>query len=222
MDSTREFVEAVKKDNVDKLKSLLKADITLIYARSDENVSAFMLAVYLQKKAITRLLLSHGLALDIFEAAAYGDSVRVGALLSEKPSLLNQYSTDGWTPLHLAAYFGNMKVLDLLIDLEVDVLLRSKNQMEVTALHSALSNKHWDAARLLIEKGADIHAKTAGGLLTPLHYAAANGSLEIVKFLVTLGVDADAKTEEGKKPDELARANGHTAIADFLEQRVGD
>jgi ankyrin repeat protein len=222
MDSTKEFIEAVKKNDVDKLKSLLQDDITLVYARSDEDVSAFMLAVYYQKKAITKLLLEQGLTLDIFEAAAYGDLLRVAELLKDKPSLLNGYSSDGWTPLHLAAYFGNRKITELLLDLEADVLLRSKNPLQATALHSALSNKHWEVARLLIQKGADIHAATAGTLFTPLHYAVANGSLDIAKLLVSLGVDSGAKTNDGKTAIELAREKGHKEIANYLEQQIVD
>jgi uncharacterized protein len=222
MDSTREFIDAVKRNDVDQLKSLLKADITLVYSRSDEDLSAFILAIYGKNRGIAKLLLSSGLTLDVFEAAAYGDSLRVGELLKDKPSLLNEYSPDGWTPLHLAAYFGNRKVTELLLDLEADVLLSSKNAMKVTALHSALSNKQWDIARLLIQRGADIHKAVAGSLYTPLHYAVANGGFEITKFLVSLGVNIAAKSSDGKTALLLAQEMENWDIVHYLQHPLVD
>ena len=220
MDLAKNFIEAVKHNDVETLKKHLDEDISLLYARSPEQISAFMTAIYHGHKHIADLLLRRGLTLDIFEAAAHGDVERVAELLKEQPALLNGYSADGWTALHLAAYFGNMKVVELLLALEADVGSYSRNPMQVTALHSSLSNMQWDIARTLIKHGADIHAKTSGTLLMPLHYAAANGSLSITELLVTLGADMYARTSEGKTPLQLAVEKGRADVAAFLQKQA--
>jgi len=222
MDRSAEFIEAVKKNDLEKLKYELDADISLLYARSKENISAVMMALYYMQKPAADLLVSRGLTLDIFEASAYGDIARVGELLKDRPSLLNEYSADGWTPLHLAAYFGNQKVVALLLDLDADISLFSRNPMQVTALHSALSSKQWDAAFTLIKKGADIHAKTSGSLYMPIHYTAANGNLELTKFLISLGVDMYSRTSDGKTPLHLAEEKGHADIVQYLRQQSAE
>ena len=42
----------------------------------------------------------------MFEAATFGDLDRLTELLAEDPELVDAISGDGFTPLHLAAFFG--------------------------------------------------------------------------------------------------------------------
>src|SRR2546427_9968681 len=44
--------------------------------------------------------------LDVFEAAAVGDAARIRQLVRARPPLVEAVRGDGWTALHLAAYFG--------------------------------------------------------------------------------------------------------------------
>ena len=51
-------------------------------------------------------LLSFGPALDVYTAAAIGEALVVMREIDRDPALIESYSCDGWTPLHLAAFFG--------------------------------------------------------------------------------------------------------------------
>src|SRR5947208_3398661 len=82
-----------------------------------------------------------GVQMDVFEAAALGDTGRVRELVKKSPDLLRQHSTDGWTALHLAAFMGHRQTAEALLDLGADLAAISKNQMANQALHAALAGK---------------------------------------------------------------------------------
>jgi ankyrin repeat protein len=75
-------------------------------------------------------------------------------------------------------------------------------------------------ARLLLDRGADINARQAGGF-TPLHGAAANGDRTMSELLVDRGADPSARNDEGRTPSELAATRGHAGLADWLAGLTG-
>jgi len=52
-------------------------------------------------------------------------------------------------------------------------------------------------AALLIEKGADLNAKTEGHGYTPLHIAAERDALQVAKFLLDYGADPTLESLDG-------------------------
>ena len=58
-----------------------------------------------------------------------------------------------------------------------------------TALHEAARSTQLDALTLLLERGADPHAREAGDNTTPLHWAAAAGRRDIIDALLNAGAD---------------------------------
>ena len=56
-----------------------------------------------------------------------------------------------------------------------------------------------DVVALLIESGADIHARGAGGG-SPSHTAASRNYPEIIQLLIDAGIDIDVKEDDGRNP----------------------
>src|SRR5262249_992743 len=127
-------------------------------------------------------------SLAIFAAAIQGDTEKLAALLSGNRSLVSAVSTDGWTPLHLAAFFGRGDAVGLLLNKGAQVTARSTNAMENPPLHAAAAGRHTDVIKLLLDHGASANARQHGGW-TPLHAAAQSGDLESAKVLVAGGAD---------------------------------
>src|SRR5579885_521638 len=112
--------------------------------------------------------------LDVFEAAALGRTARLQAILDAEPSRANGFAEDGFTALHLAAFFGHAASAALLLDRGADPNAIARNAMKVAPLHSAAAARAHDVARALLERGADPNARQEGGF-TPLHSSANSG-----------------------------------------------
>ena len=84
-------------------------------------------------------------------------------------------------------------------------------------MHNAARYGHKEIAELLIDKGADVNAKTESGR-NPLHSAAMEGHKEIAELLITKGADVNAKDEDGRTPLDLANK---TETADLLRKHGG-
>ncbi len=73
--------------------------------------------------------------------------------------------------------------------------------MHVAPLNSAVAGNHYDIASKLIEAGADVNMKQAGGF-TALMGAAQNGNAQIVQLLLEHGADINARVD--KKAQQFA------------------
>src|SRR3954470_22697056 len=117
--SSAAFIDAIKAGEFERVKAMLSADPTLLDARSRTGDSAILTAVYHRQKDIVNLLVARGATLSIFEACAAGELERVERTLDT--STINTYSADGWTPLHLAAFFGHARITEMLLAQHADV-----------------------------------------------------------------------------------------------------
>jgi ankyrin repeat protein len=215
--SSAAFIDAIKAGEFERVKAMVSGDPTLIDARSRTGESAILTAVYHRQKEIVNLLVARGVTMSLFEACAAGEIERVERLIDADPSTINSFSADGWTPLHLAAFFGHTKTAELLLARDADVTARSRNSNGNTPLHAALAGNHKMAAGLLIGWGADVNASDAAGW-RPLHLAASNNNLDAIKALVAQGADVLAGNGEGRTPLSLAQEKNHRESAAFLRR----
>jgi ankyrin repeat protein/HEAT repeat protein len=120
---------------------------------------------------------------------------------------------DGDTPLHLAAYTGNIDKAEELIKSGAEI--NQKNKFGVAPLHKAADKGHTKMVELLIEKGAEINLKNDFGA-TPLHRAAFEGHIEVAKLLVDKGADINKKSDHNMTLLHWAAHNGHIDVAKLL------
>lgn len=86
----------------------------------------------------------------------------------------------------------------------------------------ACMGNHIEAAKFLLEKGADINAIPQGFDYagTGLHYAALRGHRAMVEFLLKQGADKNIKdTKVGSLPSGWADHGGHAELRDYLEEK---
>jgi ankyrin repeat protein len=196
---------------------MVSAEPTLIDAHSRTGESAILTAVYHRQKEIVNLLVARGVSMSLFEACAAGEIERAERLIASGAAAVNGFSVDGWTPLHLAAFFGHTRIAELLLTHDADVAARSRNSSGNTPLHAALAGNHKMVAGLLIGRGADVNAADAAGW-RPLHLAAANNNLDAIKALIAQGADVGAGNGEGRTALSLAQEKNHRETAAFLRR----
>ncbi len=135
-------------------------------------------------------------------AALDGDPERVRDLLDEHPELARAHAPDGSTALHLAAWQGHTKVVEVLLARGADPSAPTSNGLAVRPLGTAAGSGHAVIAHLLLDRGADVDATQAGGI-TPLHAAAANDDRQLVSLLLDRGADPALTTDDGRTAADL-------------------
>src|SRR5215471_245256 len=191
------FIDAIKAGEFDRVKAMVTADPTLIDARSRTGDSAILTAVYHRQKEIVNLLVARGATMTLFDACAAGELERAERLVDDDPASIHDFSPDGWTPLHLAAFFGHAKIVELLLTRDADVAARSRNSNGNTPLHAALAGNHKFVAGLLMGAGADVNAADAAHW-RPLHIASSNNNLDAMRTLIAQGAEVSAANADGK------------------------
>jgi ankyrin repeat protein len=130
---------------------------------------------------------------------------------------------DGWTPLSLAAFFGQRQAVWTLLTHDADVSAVSRSPQQNTALHAAIAgvmNRHGNElpiTYLLISRGAPVSARDSGGN-TPLHIAAGSGSQALILGLLGAGADISARDTAGFTPLGIALSRDQQGAADLLRQ----
>ena len=218
MPTAEDLKIAIQSRDAERVRALLREDPSLAACRLPDGGTPALLAIYYGASDVVDALLARGVKLDVFEAAAAGETSRVRALLDADPTLVARRSHDGWTPLHLAAHFGRLETIRVLIEHGADVHARSSNEMSNTPLHAAAAGGRTEAAAELLDRKADPDARQHGGW-TALHAAAQSGRLELARLLLDRGADASPRTDDGLTPLDLAEEKGRRDLAALLRQR---
>lgn len=205
---------AIEAGDTGAVGQLLEREPALASAH-DDVLSAVMLAAYHKQTEIAHALLAARGPADFFEAAALGLTERVRDFVGWSPGSVVSRSLDGFTALHLAAYFGHPETVRLLLGQGVDVDPVADNASRVRPLHCAVAGGDADVVDLLLEAGAGVASRQSGGF-TPLMGAAAGGSEELVRRLLEAGADPADESDDGKTAADLARENGHDGVVALL------
>jgi len=198
-----EIFEAIRAGNPQEVINLLAADPANARARDDKGVSAIMQAVYQRRHAILDLLRRQIGDLDIFEAAAVGDTSHLRSLLRDHPDLVCTYSADGFTPLHLASFFSQPAAAEELLKNGADPNAVATNGSKLAVINSAAASNNAELVKMLLRDGANPDAQQQGGF-TALHAAAQHSNTEMIQALLDSGADASLRSADGKTAADMA------------------
>uniref|UniRef100_A0A3Q2P272 Ankyrin repeat domain 52 n=1 Tax=Fundulus heteroclitus TaxID=8078 RepID=A0A3Q2P272_FUNHE len=174
------------------------------------------------------------------------------AFLLEHNESVNAQDQEQSTPLHAAAYLGDVHVMELLINAGANV--NSKDQGLLTPLHRAAASRNERAVGLLLKHKAEINARDkfwhtplhmaaanwatscAAALIphvcsldvtdklgrTPLHHAAHSGHAEMVNLFLRKGASANAKDKKERQPIHWAAHLGHLDVLKLLVSHIAE
>nr|XP_060635046.1 ankyrin-2 isoform X15 [Anolis sagrei ordinatus] len=161
--------------------------------------------------------------LPALHIAARKDDTKSAALLLQNDHnadvqskmMVNRTTESGFTPLHIAAHYGNVNVATLLLNRGAVVDFTARNG--ITPLHVASKRGNTNMVKLLLDRGGQIDAKTRDGL-TPLHCAARSGHDQAVELLLERGAPLLARTKNGLSPLHMAAQGDHVECVKHLLQ----
>ncbi|XP_036885328.1 ankyrin-2 isoform X37 [Sturnira hondurensis] len=161
--------------------------------------------------------------LPALHIAARKDDTKSAALLLQNDHnadvqskmMVNRTTESGFTPLHIAAHYGNVNVATLLLNRGAAVDFTARNG--ITPLHVASKRGNTNMVKLLLDRGGQIDAKTRDGL-TPLHCAARSGHDPVVELLLERGAPLLARTKNGLSPLHMAAQGDHVDCVKHLLQ----
>jgi ankyrin repeat protein len=194
---------------------VIATDAGVAGAHNDQGVSALLMTLYHGRNDMTGVLLEAAAPVDAFEAAALGRTDRVRELITQESSLLEARSADGFTALHLSAFFGHLETSLLLVEQGAAVAAVSSNGMKLQPLHSAAASGSAEIVTLLLEAGAPANARQQGGF-TALHAAAMHDRWDMARVLLRFGADPRQPTGAGKSALQLAEAQGYDVMVGLL------
>ncbi len=154
-------------------------------------------------------------AKDFLRFVEQGETRRLQALLTKQPALVSARFANNATALHIAAGYGRVDIIRLLLQKGADI--HAKDRYGVTPLHYAVLKKQHQALVELLRRGANVNDASFGGL-TPLHLAARIDDTVAINILLSRGARLDAKSVIGTPLHEAARWR-RTSAAQLLLQK---
>ncbi len=208
--------EYIETGNVHDLELLLSKNPDLVQQNTSHDISPLLLACYYHKSQVIQTLLKYIKTITIHEACATGLVQHVQMMIENKPEVVNEISSHGFTPLGIAAHFNKEDIVHLLLTHRADPNICSRNGYNSYPLHAALSNNNSNIGKMLIEAGAEVNV-CQNGRITPLHLAAQHGNIDLIIILLEQGADVSVTTELGANASDLAAEKGFHDIAEILK-----
>ena len=170
---------------------------------------------------VAQLLYQHGAEVDVrgiygrtpLTSAARGHRELVEWLLSHgaDPNICGEIFC--FTPLHIAAYHGQVEISRILLQHKADQ--NALDQDGRTPLHSASEQGDINLARLLLEYDVDVNVQD-NKRSTALHLASEKSELEVTRLLLEHGADVEAEDNRGRTPFQVASGQQRDGITKLL------
>lgn len=150
---------------------------------------------------------------SIYDIARTGTVAEVKELMKKTPNIINQNNENGFSPLILACYRGNIEVAKFLIDNAKNINYKSQ---EGTALAGLSVKYNKELVEYLLKKKADPNIADSTGS-TPLFWAVKFGNKELISLLLKYKADKSIKDKQGMTPFEYALQTNNQEIINLLK-----
>jgi len=210
--------------NVTELQKLLAAGAPLDQLDED-GLTALHYACYSGNFECVQALVEKNASLDVIDPsentpihfACQADQTKVVKYLLEQNNAINMLTKkaeNGWTPFILCAQKGNVELMQLMVNLNVDI--GEADHFGSSPLHWACRNGNFKAVQFLIEDcKAKFNKDNEGNSV--LHAAASVGNQEILEFLIEkYPAGISLPNNAGDTPLLLASLAGHGEILGVL------
>ena len=130
----------VSQGDWDGLRAALESEPALAEARDENGLSLLIMSLYHRRTDVAARIEALRPAFDLFEASALGRAEDVARHLEDGADL-TALTPDGFTALHLAAFFDRPEVAEKLLEAGATAAVAAKNPSRVQPIHSAVAGK---------------------------------------------------------------------------------
>jgi len=195
------------------------------FAKSDANTPLYYAALCGLPDLVERLMVKYpqhvnaisGYYLTPAVVALAGRHFQLAQVLHRNGSSVAPRGYSDNTPLHAAAYYGDLEMVQVLLEYGVDV--NAQNDAGCTPLDFASRAGHRNDSRvvqLLIEHGADLNTRALRSGFAPLHRASENGRIEVVRLLIEHGANVEVQDKYGRTPLNVVSGDQREEIMELL------
>jgi len=203
-------LDAIAAGDLAEVRAMLSADPRLASTRGADGVSAVLRCLYEGRIDLAQAVLAAGPEIDQFDAAGLGDIGALATLLAAGADV-TAYAGDGFTALHLAAFFDAPYAAALLLRAGASPEAVADNATRVRPLHSALAGRSVSVVSMLLAIGVDPDPVQQGGF-TPLMSVAQHGDAELTDLLLACGANSRQASDDGRTAADIAKAAGHDKL----------
>jgi len=219
MATPAEFMEVLKAGDAEKVAAMLAAEPALAGARDAAGRSALFMAAVRSREDLIAALMAAGAAPDLMDCCAIGDIDRAKAWIEKDKAKALAHWENGFTPLHMAAYFGNAKIARVLLMNGAEIESVTKNKLASTPLQIAATKGALAVIELLLSSGADVESRKSENKSPPLVMAVQSGSAGAVTLLLDGGANPSAADGAGKTALAFAKEAGSAKLVELLQSR---
>lgn len=206
---------AAQEGHVDVVRTLLNKGANQ-QCTTEDGFTAIDVAVQQGHEKVVAALLHHDSRKGYrsLHTAARKDFAKAAKLLLQKDHKPDVEAPNGFTPLHIAAKYGNLNVAGVLIQHGATIDYKTKNYV-IAPLHVAAKYGNINIVTLLVEKGSKVDIPNKDGL-TPLHCAARDGHDAVVEYLISKKASITARTKHGLTPLHMSCQGNHSSTSGLL------
>ena len=224
----QEIFDAVKANDLAKVKALVAKDAALVKAKDEAGYTPLHQAANIGSSALAQLLLDSGADINALNLqlntplheAIRAKKLEVARLLVEKGADIQRQNINQKSPLHFAAQYDQMEMGRLLIAKGAAIDARD-DYLRTPFLLVARQTGNVDFGKLLQKQGADINTQDRYGD-KPLNLAAWRGWKGFIDWLLDLGADFDAERDKPSQMLGFAADCGSLRLFNVVIEKGGD
>ncbi|WP_461200197.1 ankyrin repeat domain-containing protein [Anoxybacillus sp. TBDG-1] len=218
----QKFIRAIEQGNVEAVRDYMKKEKNINFKIKNETPLDVAMRTG-QRDIAVKLLKAGGksavmplppLHFALASSLAQGDEENiemVKQIVNEET--VREKDKENNTPLHIAAGSGDVSLVQLVCQYDVDV--NAENKQGETPLLLAVQAGNIDVVRFLYERGANMEIANKDGE-TPLYKAVERNFIDVATYLLEKGANVDAKTNIGKTPLMVAAEYGYDELVALL------
>lgn len=218
----KKFIKAIEQGNVEAVRDYMKQEKNINFKMNNE--TPLDVAMRNGQREIAVQLLKAGgksavmplppLHFALASSLAQGDEENieiVKQMVNEQT--VREKDKENNTPLHIAAGSGDLSLVQLVCQYDVD--MNAENKQGETPLLLAVQAGNVDVVRFLYERGANVEIANKSGE-TPLYKAVERKFMDVATYLLANKANVNVKTNIGKTPLMVAAEYGYDELVTIL------